>query len=65
MDFNTSITVGICKAETMTEEEKKNAVIDLIKQGKGNLYIVTQTGATYEEVRSIRRLHENAHSSCN
>ena len=57
---------GATKEAIRTESETKAAVLDLIKQGKGNLYITAELGISYTEVVSIRNLYEKkARSSGN
>ena len=57
---------GVTKEETRTSNETKAAVLDLIKQGKGNLYITSALGISYTEVVFIRTYYEKrAHSSGN
>ena len=59
------ITESYKRIEAKQEKSKFDTVTDLIAEGKGNLFIVSHTGLSYEEVRSIRRRYEKAHSSCN
>lgn len=63
--FNTVITEGKIKADLRTEAETKEAVIELIRQNKGNLYIVDQLNISYNEVVSIRTRYEKAHANGN
>lgn len=60
------LNTGVTKEAIRTESETKSAVLDLIKQGKGNLYITSELGISYTEVVSIRTLYEKkARSSGN
>ena len=52
------ITESYKRIEAKQENSKYNSVVELIEKGAGNLFIVSQTGLSYEEVRSIRRRYE-------
>lgn len=63
---HSQLNTGVTKEAIRTESETKSAVLDLIKQGKGNLYITSELGISYTGVVSIRTLYEKkARSSGN
>ena len=59
-NWNTGITDSITKAAIRTDSEKIAGVKRLIKEGKGNLYIVSNTGASWNEVNLIRIQYEKS-----
>lgn len=63
--WNGPIFDGICKKTNEEEADNKADVIKLLEQGKGNLFIMTQTGMSYDAVKLIRRRYEEVHSSGN